>query len=59
MSSHYLSLYFDCVEIGRDNVFTSYRIGVALTEGCKQYRSKIWMEIISLANDKENLELPV
>ncbi|NBI87227.1 ATP-binding protein [Lachnospiraceae bacterium] len=56
ISSHYLSLYFDCVEIERDNVFTSYRIGVALTEGCKQYRSKIWMEIISLANDKENLE---
>lgn len=56
MSSHYLSLYFDCVEKERDNVLTSYRIGVDLTEGCKQYRSKIWMEIISLANDKENLE---
>lgn len=56
MSSHYLSLYFDCVEIERDNVLTSYRIEIALTEGCKQYRSKIWTEIISLANDKENLE---
>lgn len=56
MSSHYLSLYFDCVEIERDNVLTSCRIPVVLTEGSKQYRSKIWMEIISLANDKGNLE---
>ena len=56
MSSHFLSLYFDCVEIERDNVLTSYRIGIVFTEGCKQYRSKIWMEIISLANNKENLE---
>lgn len=56
MSSHYLSLYFDCVEIEEDNVLTSYRIEIALTEGCKQYRSKIWTELISLANDKENLE---
>jgi len=56
ISSHYLSLYFDCVEIERDHVLTSYRISVVLTEGCKQYRTKIWTEIISLANDKDNLE---
>ncbi len=56
MSSHYLSLYFDCVEIEGGYVLTSYRIAVALTEGCRQYRSKIWTEIISLANDEENLE---
>ena len=56
MSSHYLSLYFDCVEIGRGNVVTSYPIFVFLTEGSKKYRSKIWTEIISLANDKENVE---
>lgn len=56
MSSHYLSLYFDCVEVERDNVLTSCRISVVLTDGCKQYRSKIWTEIISLASDEENLE---
>lgn len=56
ISSHYLSLYFDCVEIERDHVLTSYRISVVLAEGCKQYRTKIWTEIISLANDKDNLE---
>lgn len=56
ISSHYLLLYFDCVEIERDHVLTSYRISVVLTEGCKQYRTKIWTEIISLANDKDNLE---
>lgn len=56
ISSHYLSLYFDCVEIERDHVLTSYRISVVLTEGCKQYQTKIWTEIISLANDKDNLE---
>lgn len=56
VSSHYLSLYFDCVEIERGHVMTSCRIPVFLTEGSKQYRSKIWSEIISLANDKENVE---
>lgn len=55
MSSHYLSLYFDSVEIERDNVLTSCRIPVVWVEGSKQYRSKIWTEIISLANDEENL----
>lgn len=56
MSSHYLSLYFDCVEVEWGYVLTSCQIAVALTEGCRQYRSKIWTEIISLANDEENLE---
>lgn len=56
IANHYLSLFFDVVEIERGNVFNSYRIGVALKEGSKQYRSKIWTEIISLANDEENLE---
>ena len=56
VSSHYLALYFDCTEIERDNVLTSYRIPVALTEGNKQYRANIWGTILSLANKEENLE---
>lgn len=56
VACHYLSLYFDVVEIERDNVLTSCRISISLTEGSKQYRSKIWKRIISLANDKENLD---
>lgn len=56
MSSHYLSLYFDCVEVEGSYVLTSCRIAVVWTKGCRQYRSKIWTEIISLANDEENLE---
>lgn len=49
MSSHYLSLYFDSVEV-------AYRIAVVWTEGCRKYRSKIWTEILFLADDGENLE---
>lgn len=49
-------LYFDVVEIEMDNVLTSCRIPIFLTEGSRQYRSKIWERIITLANDKENLE---
>lgn len=56
ISSHYLSLLFDVVEIERSNVLTSCRIAVVLTDGSKQYRSKIWTEIVSQTNEEENLE---
>lgn len=56
LSCHYLSVWFDSVEIDGDNSLTSYRIAVALSEGSKQYRSKIWDEIFLQSKYEENVE---